>query len=74
MNTIQNDFDKAFNGATIERVYTGNLVIGKRDSSPTGKKYVVTHYMKQDGKYSFYWSTYDIETFCEACDIAEEKL
>jgi hypothetical protein len=72
------DFDKAFNGATVERTYTSEsgtrLIVGKREKSPTGKKYVVTHYMFNEGKFSFFWSTYDIETFTEACLIAQAKL
>ena len=81
MNTkelMQNDFDKAFNGASVERVYisaSGSmLVVGKRENSPTGKKYVVTHSMLNDSKYSFFWSTYDIETLSEACTIAQSKI
>lgn len=72
------DFDKAFNSASIERTYTSKsgtrLIVGKRNNSPTGKKYIVTHCMFNDGKFSFFWSTYDIETFAEACLIAEAKL
>lgn len=77
-DTLINDFDRAFNGAEVLRTYKGKngnrLLIGKREHSPTGKHYVVTNMMFNEGKYSFYWSTYDIESFSEACDIATNNI
>jgi hypothetical protein len=82
MNNLYNemmavDFDRAFNGASIERTYSNDhkrLIVGKRKHSPTGKKYVITNYSLNGGKFCFYWSTYDIETLNEAYEIAVNML
>lgn len=67
------DLNIAMNGIETDSVFLRGFegkgkVAFKRKSSPTGRDWAMTNYSYDAslGKYSFFWSAYDLETEAEA--------